>query len=77
MTYTKQGDRVFLEMSQEQYLLLLYMIGFATGSLDITNREDRKRFRRWIEFVNELNTGSDPNFTPYEIPEAPEAHNNG
>lgn len=66
MKYIENGDTITLEMSFDDYSLLLIMLGAATGLAH--QRGDEVRFWRWIDFVNRMNAGN-PNFTPYDIPD--------
>ena len=63
MKYTREGDRVTLEMSVDDWENLLIYMGYVTGTMKPCSR----RFWEAINFVNEINK-SNPNFTPYEIP---------
>ena len=64
MTYTENGDRITLEMTRDDYEMLLMMAGFAAGA-----SRERAHFYMWLKFVNRLNE-TNPNFMQYEIPEA-------
>ena len=66
MKYSTKADAIILEMSLEDYDLLLVMLGAAAGLAH--QRGDEVRFWRWIDFVNRMNAGN-PNFTPYDIPD--------
>lgn len=62
MTYTKDGEKVTIEMTHEDYETLLLMLGAATGAV-----HDEGSFYGFLKFVNELNR-TNPRFTQYEIP---------
>lgn len=65
MTFSEKGDTVTLTMTQSDYLQLLLILGYATGSA-----KDPTTFRSFLRFTNELNR-TNPRFTPYELgPEA-------
>ena len=66
MTFKREGDRVTLEMSCEDYAMLTRMCGYAAGA--VLKEGDKEQFWRQIRFVNDLNR-TNPNFRPYEIPE--------
>jgi hypothetical protein len=66
MKYTRNGENVTLEMTQEDYERLTIILGYAVGGLRATGKE--AEFWEWIDFVNRLNAGN-PDFTPYTIPE--------
>lgn len=65
MTYEQKGDRVTLEMTRNDYVRLMLMLGFACGGAH--RQGNMQMFYSWLRFTNELNNGN-PNFTPYEIP---------
>jgi len=66
MTYTRDGDRVTLEMTGEDFDRLIHLFGYAAGAA--TREEDKTLFYQWIQFANDLNA-TNPRWTPYEIPE--------
>lgn len=67
MSHTKQGDRVTLEMSRDEYNQLLLCIGYALGAA--VERQDKMVFNMWLKIANRVNEGSNE-FIPYgEIPE--------
>lgn len=65
MTYTKNGDKVTLEMTADDYNALLIMLGYAAGSAEKDGEHGRRREMQ--RFFNEMNR-TNPNFTPYEVP---------
>lgn len=65
MTYSKQDDRITLEMTGDDFDCLLIMLGAAIGSALRAGRKDMAYL--WLEFTNKLNNGNSE-FTPYEIP---------
>lgn len=66
MGYRRDGDKVTLEMSLDDWERLLFMAGMAIG--DAHRRSDMRAFYAELGVVNRINEGN-PNFTPYEIPE--------
>lgn len=67
MSYKREGDRVTIEISVEQYLSLMLVLGSATGAL--------QRRAGWLGAVdpravlrlaNAINEGN-PNHRPYEV----------
>lgn len=66
MTYSENGDTITIEMSRDDYELLLLLLGIATGSC--SRNPNRDMFWNSVDFVNRLNAAN-PRFTPYEIPE--------
>jgi len=66
VTYTKAGEVVTIEITQEDYWFLLLLLGQATGSL--SQQGERREFWDAIDFVNRMNR-TNPEFTQYEIPE--------
>lgn len=66
MTYNEKDGHIHLDLTQEEYSELLYLLGIATGALE--NDTGWHGMYRAVEFVNELNRAN-PGFTPYEIPE--------
>ena len=69
MKYSEQGDRVTLEMLREEFETLLMIAGTGIGA---ASKGNRALFWRWLDFINQLNTGN-PHFTPYEIPQEPKS----
>lgn len=65
MQYTKEGKTVRLEMSADEYALMLLMTGYAAGAA--MAQGEPNMFWRWIDLANRMNTGN-PEFLPYEIP---------
>jgi hypothetical protein len=65
MKYTEDGDRIILEMSQDDYQQLLMMVGYGLGSVRRNGNEDL--YWDWLKFINEMNAGN-PGFKPYKIP---------
>lgn len=65
MTFTREGDKVTLEMTIDDWQFLLLMLGWAGGSV---SKDEPKLFWRCIAFINELNR-TNPRFVRYEIPE--------
>lgn len=58
----REGDRVLIDISKDEYLELLLMLGYAIGAAS------RPFQKSWLRLVNSINEGN-PQFTPYEIPE--------
>ena len=67
MTYNRDGEKITLAMTSDEYLQLLLILGYALGARYAEG--DRDGFYKWIAFVNSLNA-ENPHFTPYEIPDA-------
>jgi hypothetical protein len=67
LTYAREGDRVILEMSHEDFGRLMLMLHWAAG--EAIDRGDALRFYRWVAFVNEMNR-TNPDYTPLVIPAA-------
>ncbi len=65
ITYTRNGDRVTLDMPCEDYQRLLMMLGYVAGQEHA--KGEMPRFWGWIDLTNRMNA-TNPNFTPYEIP---------
>lgn len=66
MKHIRQGDKVTLEMTVDEWERMLLMIGQAAGR---AHRDgDTPMFWAWMRFANEVNRGNF-NFTPHEIPE--------
>ena len=61
MTYKQKGDNVTLEMTRDDYQVLMFLLGIATGYGSTCNKIIA------YKFVNALNA-MNPNFTPFEIP---------
>ncbi len=72
MSYKRDGDRVTLEMSIDDYDHTVMALGMAAGHAAKEHGAGGKHFRHWIRIVNRVCEGS-PNFKPYDIgPEVPE-----
>jgi hypothetical protein len=64
MTYTRDGDKVTLEMTLDDYNGLLMILGYSTGE---SLREDDKAGARWkLDFINRLNR-TNPQFRAYRL----------
>jgi hypothetical protein len=61
-----EPDRITLLMSQADYDQLTLLLGYAAGAASAAGATEM--FWKMINFVNALNR-TNPNFTPYEIPE--------
>jgi hypothetical protein len=68
MTYTEHGDEIILQMKQEDYSILLSMLGRALH--DPLADQDYEVFCLYIDFINRLNTGN-PRWTPFGLPARP------
>lgn len=64
ITFSEKHEHVRLDMSREDYNLMLLITGYSLGIIKLN---DPDLFWPALEFVNELNAGN-PQFTPYEIP---------
>ena len=70
MIHQRIGDTVRIDMSIAEWEHLLLMLGYAAG---LAGREDPKRFWKFIQLANDLNSGN-PEFQPYEIPKTERKH---
>jgi hypothetical protein len=61
MPWSEKGDRVVIDMTREEYNLLLIALGYATGAAK--NLDLQQAFLRLVNMINEGN----PNYTPYEV----------
>ncbi|HTB10975.1 MAG TPA: hypothetical protein VK752_05365 [Bryobacteraceae bacterium] len=57
----REGGRVVIDISEEEYTLLLLKLGYATGRA--TDMADRNACLRLANAINEGN----PQWTPYEV----------
>ena len=64
MTYTKEGDKIRLEMTEGEWQHMLLLLGAAAGAASKTGM---RGLWRWVKFANEVNR-TNPDFRPYEIP---------
>jgi hypothetical protein len=65
VTFTQSGERITLEMTEEDYDALTLFLGIASGH---AHRDgDLQMFWRMIQFVNRLNR-TNPNFRQYDVP---------
>lgn len=62
--FTKTDNGVCIEMSEDDFSLLLLTIGFAAGAQH--QRNDKRSFNRSLKLANTINEGN-PNWKPYEI----------
>ena len=62
MMYKEADGRVTLEMSRDDYELLLMMLGAAL----FTAVPNRELLNHYVEVVNRLNEGN-PRYTPYAV----------
>lgn len=58
----REGGRVHIELSEDEFTTLLCCVGFAVGAT--TTREARFS---WLRLANAINEGN-PAWTPYEVP---------
>lgn len=66
MPYSRDGEKITLTMTSDEYSQLLFMLGVS--ACESNKPGDRTIFYRYNAFMNHLNAGN-PDFTPYEIPE--------
>ena len=66
MSMRLDGGRVLIDISEEEFTILLLMLGWAVG-----NRSVQEAVPGWWLLVNSINEGN-PHFTPYTV-EAVEA----
>ena len=66
MTFTSNGENVTVEMTRDEWEMLLQAVGIAAGSA-LRPLTDAALFWKWIDFANRLNA-TNPRFKPYEIP---------
>lgn len=66
MNYSKDGEKITLAMTSDEYMQLLFMLGVALGATH-KHGDDRVFYQR-LAFINRLNTGN-TGFIPYEIPD--------
>lgn len=59
----REGDRVVIEISAEEFSTLLICIGYAIGA----RREHEPLPWGWLRLANSIN--GNPDWTPYEVPE--------
>jgi hypothetical protein len=64
MGYTRNGDRVTIEMNIEDWQSLVFVLGAAAGAA--SRNGDTASFLKWLELANRLNAGN-PNWLPYEL----------
>lgn len=65
--YRKQGDRVIIDISEDEYVSLLVTLGIALGA--VMQRADPAFTDGILRLANSINEGN-PRFRPYEV--APE-----
>jgi hypothetical protein len=63
VTYTRENDNVTLNMTVDDFELLLLMLGVAVGAAS----KNESLYFRFLKFVNGLNS-TNPDFAPYKIP---------
>ena len=65
MSWKREGDRVTVDMSIDDWEILLMRLGFSIGATHASGWD-----REVIGFVNRLNDGN-PGFAPYVMPRDP------
>ena len=70
MSFRRDGDRVTIEMSINDWDSMIVALGIAGGVLIARGspRESPRAFWRFTALVNRINQGN-ADFTPYTIPE--------
>ena len=69
----REGGRVVIEISSDEFHSLLLCLGYATGAAsrrfggDVPSR-DRMLADSWFRLANSINEGN-PHWTPYGVPE--------
>lgn len=64
--YSEEGDEVVLRMTQADYKLLVFLLGFAAGAADPDRQEG---LRIWaMRLANNINVGN-PHWTRYKLDE--------
>lgn len=66
ITFTREGEKVTIEMSVDDWDSFLELTGAAMGRLSRAGQIES--FWKFARFVNEMNR-TNPGFTPYAIPE--------
>lgn len=64
MSVRREGDRMHIEVSLDDWDSILVTLGAALGVVF----RDPSKFYIWLAVINRLNEGN-PHFIPYEIPE--------
>lgn len=71
----REGGRVVIEISEEEFSGLLLMMGYAIGAAESENIQEKSAWAReynqrdaWLRLANAINEGN-PNYTPYAVPE--------
>ncbi len=59
MGWKREGDRIIIDLTQEQWEILVYALGYATG-----NAHHGLQKVLW-QLANEINDGN-PNWVPYK-----------
>lgn len=62
MSFRRDGDRVTIELTTEQYHTLLLQLGYAMGAASARGESTDPHLR----LVNAINEGN-PNWTPYAV----------
>ena len=61
----REGGRVVIEISEDEFDLLLIAMGYATAAATTSGLAWRNNMLRLVNAINEGNL----NYTPYEVPE--------
>ncbi len=61
----REGDRVIIDIGEEEFETLLRALGYAVGAV---YPRDRKLFRSWLNLSNVINEGN-PLWAPYDTSE--------
>ena len=70
--FSRANGRVLIDISEEEYTSLLFMMGYAIGAqcdreLPPKRRNERDiQVARWLQLANSINEGN-ASWTPYEI----------
>jgi hypothetical protein len=66
MSYRKDGDKITIELTEQDYKLLMFGLGHAANH--IRDQGIEAIFYTLVALTNRVNEGN-PEFTPYEVPE--------
>jgi uncharacterized protein YfaT (DUF1175 family) len=58
-------DSITFTITNSEYMMLLVMMGYATGA---ASQQDQALFRSFLRLANSINKDN-PKWIPYEVPE--------
>lgn len=67
MPFLRNGDRVVIDISEDDYGSLMILLGYATGAIG-KDKSDAMRLKTSLDLVDRINDGND-RYIPYNYPD--------